>query len=259
MIGKKESLNTVFRIETVMAAISVNGLTKIFGNLRALDNVSFTVEEGTFFGCFGPNGAGKTTLLRILSGQIPPTSGQAYVLGMDVRECPKEIRKAVGLVPEMESPPSFLTAYEFLLFVASVRGLDDPQSRIEHWMTFFDLEGERNALCKDLSKGTRQKLMLVAAFIHEPPLLFLDEPFINLDPVYQRKLREYLLKLKDGGRTIFMCSHILEIAEKLCEEVLILSRGRVRGHLKLSDIEKSGESLETVFLRCIGESDVAAP
>lgn len=242
-----------------MAAISVSGLTKLYGNLCALDDVSFSVENGTFFGCFGPNGAGKTTLLRILSGQIMPTSGQVCVLGMDVRKSPKEIRKAVGLVPEMESPPSFLTTYEFLHFVAHVRGLNDPQSAIERWMDFFDLEEERNVLCKDLSKGTRQKLMLAAAFIHEPPLLFLDEPFINLDPIYQRKLRDYLLKLRDTGRTIFMCSHILEIAEKLCEEILILGRGRVRGRFKLSDIEKSGETLETVFLRCIGETNVAAP
>jgi ABC-2 type transport system ATP-binding protein len=143
--------------------------------------------------------------------------------------------------------------------VASVRGVKDASPRIARWLEFFDLEEARGMLCKDLSKGMRQKVMLAAAFLHEPDLLFLDEPFINLDPIYQRKLRDYLLRLKDEGRTIFMCSHILEIAQKLCEEILILSRGRVRGHLRVSELEAAGEDLETAFLRCVEEVHVPSP
>jgi len=237
----------------------VENLVKNFGETLALDGISFQVEKGTFFGCFGPNGAGKTTLLRILTGQLQPTSGSAHVLGMDAREEGRRIKMTVGLVPEVESPPSYLTASEFLLFVASVRGVKDAPPRIAHWLEFFDLEEAKGMLCKDLSKGMRQKVMLAAAFLHEPDLLFLDEPFINLDPIYQRKLRDYLLRLKDEGRTIFMCSHILEIAQKLCEEILILSRGRVMGHLRVSELEAAGEDLETAFLRCVEEVHAPSP
>jgi ABC-2 type transport system ATP-binding protein len=240
-----------------MSAIEVSNIVKRFGETVALDDVSFNVNEGKFFGCFGPNGAGKTTLLRILTGQLKPTVGMAKVLGLDVRSQGKDIKKAIGLVPEVESPPSYLTASEFLYFVGKIRALDDIDHRIDKWLDFFDLDEARGKLCKDLSKGMRQKVMLAAAFIHEPKLLFLDEPFINLDPLYQRKLRDYLLDLRDNGRTIFMCSHILEIAERLCEEVVILDRGKIMGYMSIAEMKESGDTLETVFLRCVGRDGVA--
>jgi len=242
-----------------MPAIDVDNIRKSFENTTALDGVSFQVNEGTFFGCFGPNGAGKTTLLRILTGQLLPTSGKANVLGMDASTNAKDIKKAIGLVPEVESPPSYLTAREFLLFVGELRGVEDIEQRIENWLDFFDLHEASGTLCKDLSKGMRQKVMLAAAFIHEPRLIFLDEPFINLDPIYQRKLRDYLLGLRDEGRTIFLCSHILEIAERLCEEVAILSRGRMVQQMTIEEMRSRGESLEGVFLRYVGGQDVISP
>jgi len=240
-----------------MSAIEVSNIIKRFGETAALDDVSFKVNEGKFFGCFGPNGAGKTTLLRILTGQLKPTFGTAEVLGLDVRSQGKEIKKAIGLVPEVESPPSYLTTSEFLYFVGKIRAVEDIDGRIDKWLDFFDLTEARGKLCKDLSKGMRQKVMLAAAFIHEPRLLFLDEPFINLDPLYQRKLRDYLLGLRDNGRTIFMCSHILEIAERLCEEVVILDRGKIMGHMSMAEMREKGDTLETVFLRCVGRDAVA--
>ncbi len=242
-----------------MSAIEVSNIVKRFGETTALEGISFQVRKGTFFGCFGPNGAGKTTLLRILTGQLLPTLGDATVLGMDTRTQGREIKQAVGLVPEVESPPSYLTAREFLLFVGEIRGIEDIDSRIRRWLDFFDLNEAGGTLCKDLSKGMRQKIMLAAAFIHEPELLFLDEPFINLDPIYQRKLRDYLLGLRDEGRTIFLCSHILEIAERLCEEVIILSRGRIKRQMTIAGMRSSGESLESLFLSCVGGEDVDSP
>ena len=176
-----------------MDVIAVDKLVKRYGDKLALDGVSLAVKEGTFFGCFGPNGAGKSTLLRILTGQIQPTSGQATVLGLDCRTQGIEIKKLVGIVPEVESPPSYLTASEFLCFAGRLRGVEDLEKKVDRWLDFFDLQEARGTLCRDLSKGMRQKVMLASAFIHEPKLLFLDEPFINLDPIYQRKLREYLL------------------------------------------------------------------
>jgi ABC-2 type transport system ATP-binding protein len=235
-----------------MSAIMVRNLRKRYSTVNALDDVTFTVPKGTFFGCFGPNGAGKSTLLKILTGQIPQTSGEAQVLGLDVRDHGIQVRAKVGIVPEVESPPSYLTAHEFLYFVAEVRKVDDVEERIDRWLRFFDLQETKGTLCKDLSKGMRQKVMLSAAFIHEPELLFLDEPFVNLDPIYQHKLREYLLELRGQGRTIFLCSHILEMAQKLCQEMVIINRGKVIARGGVAELTAK-EDLETLFLRTVGE------
>lgn len=235
-----------------MPAIMVRNLRKSYSTVNALDDVTFTVPKGTFFGCFGPNGAGKSTLLKILTGQIPQTSGEAQVLGLDVKDHGIQVREKVGIVPEVESPPSYLTAYEFLYFVGEVRKVDDVEGRIDRWLKFFDLQETKGTLCKDLSKGMRQKVMLSAAFIHEPELLFLDEPFVNLDPIYQHKLREYLLELRGQGRTIFLCSHILEMAQKLCQEMIIINRGKVIASGGVAELTAK-EDLETLFLRTVGE------
>lgn len=235
-----------------MAAIEVRDLRKRFSAVNALDGITFSVQEGTFFGCFGPNGAGKSTLLKVLTGQIEPTEGAARVLEMDVRGNGIRVREQVGIVPEVESPPSYLTAYEFLYFVAEIRKIDDIDGRVKRWIEFFDLEGTRGTLCKDLSKGTRQKVMLSAAFMHEPKVLFLDEPFVNLDPIYQHKLREYLLELRDEGRTIFLCSHILEMAQKLCQEMIILNHGRIVASGGVAELTEK-EDLESLFLRMVND------
>ncbi|TLZ48623.1 MAG: ABC transporter ATP-binding protein [Methanobacteriota archaeon] len=235
-----------------MAAVEVRDLTKFFGSKPALRGVTLAVEEGEFFGLFGPNGAGKTTFLKILTGQLAPTKGDARVLGVDVVADPMAVKRAVGIVPEVESPPSYLTSFEYLYFVSRVRNLADPESRIARWLDFFDLEGVRHTICKDLSKGTRQKLMLAAAFLHEPKLLFLDEPFINLDPIYQRRVKDYLAEYVGDGRTVFMCSHLLDIAEKLCDRVGILSDGQLVALGATADVRGPERDLESAFLKLVG-------
>jgi ABC-2 type transport system ATP-binding protein len=242
-----------------MKAIEVRGLSKSYGDKLALDSVTFEVEEGTFFGCFGPNGAGKSTLLRLLTGQIQPSAGQATVLGIDCATQGLEVKRSIGIVPEVESPPSYLTAWEFLYFTGKVRKVDDLEKRIDRWLDFFDLQEARGTLCRDLSKGMRQKVMLASAFIHEPKLLFLDEAFINLDPIFQKRLRDYLLKLRSEGRTIFLCSHILEIAQRLCQEVIVLDKGRLVARELMSDLQGRNESLEQLFMRLVGEGDTDRP
>jgi ABC-2 type transport system ATP-binding protein len=238
-----------------MKAIEVRGLSKSYGDKLALDSVTFEVEEGTFFGCFGPNGAGKSTLLRLLTGQIQPSAGQASVLGIDCATQSLEVKRRIGIVPEVESPPSYLTAWEFLYFTGKVRKVDDLEKRIDQWLDFFELQEARGTLCRDLSKGMRQKVMLASAFIHEPKLLFLDEAFINLDPIFQKRLRDYLLQLRSEGRTIFLCSHILEIAQRLCQEVIVLDKGRLVARDTMSALQERNESLEQLFLRLVGEGD----
>ena len=139
------------------------------------------------------------------------------------------------------------------------RQVEEVDRKVERWLDFFDLQEARGTLCRDLSKGMRQKVMLASAFIHEPKLLFLDEPFINLDPIYQRKLREYLLGLRSEGRTIFMNSHILEIAQRLCQEVIVLHRGRLVAQEQLDSLRAKGEDLEALFMRLVGGGDANAP
>lgn len=235
-----------------MAVIEGRDLVKDYGGMKALDRVSITVNEGDFFGFFGPNGAGKTTLIRILTGQLEPTSGSAAVMGVDVVKEPMRVKELIGIVPEVESPPTYLTAYEYLYFVGKVRKLDKLEDRIDKWLTFFDLGEKKGTICKDMSKGMRQKIMLASAFIHEPKLLFLDEPFINLDPIYQRQLREYLEGFVMKGGTVFMASHILEISQRLCNRLAIVNLGRVVSEGRIEDLLKKGESLEQLFLRSVG-------
>jgi ABC-2 type transport system ATP-binding protein len=235
-----------------MGVIETKDVRKDFGAIRALDAVTIEVQAGDFFGFFGPNGAGKTTLLRILTGQLEATSGDVSVLGVDALKDPIGVKDLVGIVPEVESPPTYLTGYEYLYFVGKVRGLDKLEDRIDRWLTFFDLDSKKGVICKDLSKGMRQKLMIASAFMHDPRLVFLDEPFINLDPIYQKLLREHLQEYVSNGGTIFMCSHILEISEKLCNRIAIVDSGKVVAQGSKDDLIDKGDSLEKYFLRIIG-------
>jgi ABC-2 type transport system ATP-binding protein len=235
-----------------MALIDVTDISKAYGDFYALKNIDLKIESGEFFGFFGPNGAGKTTLLRILSGQLEPTKGSATVLGIDVKEKPIEIKKAIGIVPEVESPPSYLTGKEYLHFVGRVRNVEDLENKIDYWLDFFNLKEKEDVICRDLSKGMRQKLMLASAFIHKPKLLFLDEPFINLDPLYQRKAKDYLINYTKNGGTVFMCTHILEIAEKICTRVAIINDGKILAKGKINDLKnQENEDLENIFLRLV--------
>ncbi|MDP6155758.1 MAG: ABC transporter ATP-binding protein [Candidatus Thermoplasmatota archaeon] len=233
------------------SVIEVSKVQKKFNKFQALDNVSFKVKKGEFFGCFGPNGAGKTTLIRILTGQLPRTGGHVRVLGIDPSKNPVDVKKRIGIVPESESPPSFLTGWEYLYFVAHIRQLPNIESKIKHWLEFFDMTGRESTICKDLSKGMRQKLMLSAALIHEPELLILDEPLINLDPIYQRRVKDHLRGYAKK-MTVFMCTHILEAAEKLCGNSVILNKGKIVGRGKIAQLRaKESENLEDIFLRLV--------
>ncbi len=238
--------------EPVVKAV---GLAKRFGSFIALHPLDVTVHSGEFFGVFGPNGAGKSTFIRLLTGQIPPSRGGASVLGIDPVSDSRLLKANIGIVPESESPPSFLTAHEFLTMVARLRDLPEIDEIVGHWLDFFGITDRAKTLCKDLSKGQRQKLMLSAALMHQPRLLFLDEPFVNLDPLYQRKSRELLVDYVAAGGTIFLCSHILEIAERLCTRFAVIDEGRVLAHGTFEEIRNTGEwTLEDVFIRLVSES-----
>ena len=191
----------------------------------------------------------------MLTGQLRPSKGQIEILGINAVKQPQKLKANIGIVPESESPPSYLTPVEFLQFVAKLRDVENHKHEVEYWLDWFGLEEKRNTMCKDLSKGQRQKVMLASAFIHKPKLLFLDEPFANLDPIYQRKCREWLLKhVKEGG-TIFLCSHVLEMAERMCNRMAIINDGKVLAAGTVRGLkENNDETLEDVFIRLVGKS-----
>lgn len=218
-------------------AIKAVKLVKKFGDVKALNGLDLSVRKGVFYGLLGPNGSGKTTTVRILSGQIKPTSGKAYVLGIDVSNYIK-VRENIGLVPEEEYPPSFLTPLEYLKFVCKVRKIENPEEKINFWLEFLDFENYKNVLVKDLSRGTKQKLMLAQAFIHEPKVIFLDEPFINIDPIIQRKFKKFIRDYVEKGNTILFCTHILSLAKEVCDEVGIMKDGRIVKEVKAKSCEK---------------------
>lgn len=231
--------------------IQARNLTKEFGKLRAVDNVSLSIKKGELFTLLGPNGSGKTTMVRLLTGQIKPTKGRAKVLGIDVIKNPIEVRKFVGIVPEQESPPSFLTAEEYLHFVARIRNLNNIEERCKKWFEFLEFEEEKDILCKDLSRGTRQKLMIAQAFLHNPSLVFIDEPLINLDPIIQRKIKDYLINFVRRGGTIFLCTHVLSIAEEISTRIGIIHKGRIIYEGSMKELKRRRKKLEDFFIKLI--------
>lgn len=235
--------------------IETRGLTKNFGKLRAVDNVSFSITEGELFGLLGPNGSGKTTMIKLLTGQLKSTKGRARVLGIDVIKEPVKVRELVGIIPEQETPPSFLTAEEYLHFVGNIRKMDKEsiKAKADDWFDLLEFEDQRDVLCKDLSRGTRQKLMFAQAFIHEPRLAFIDEPVINLDPIIQRKVKDYLLSFIKNNGTIFFSTHVLEIAEEICTSIGILDKGRIIYKGPMKSLKKKRQRLDNFFLKLVGD------
>jgi ABC-2 type transport system ATP-binding protein len=234
-----------------MAVIKIHNLTKKFGDVLAVDNVTLSIDEGQLFGLLGPNGSGKTTMIKMLTGQIKPTNGTAEILDIDVLNDPIKVRAHVGIIPEQETPPSFLTAEEYLEFVGNIRKLNNIQNVSEQWFKMLDFEDQKNALCKDLSRGTRQKLMVAQAFLHEPRIAFIDEPLINLDPIIQRTLKDFLLGYIQKGNTVFFSTHVLEIAEEICTHIGIIDKGRLLHHGPITELKKKKQHLEEFFLKLV--------
>jgi len=231
--------------------LEARDLTKVYGDVKAVDQITLSVEEGALFGLLGPNGSGKTTMIKMLTGQVRPTSGSATVLGLDVGKDPVGVRNLVGIIPEQETPPSFLTSMEYLAFVGAVRKIPDLETKADWWFDFLDFRDKKNVLCKDLSRGTRQKLMFAQAFIHEPALALIDEPLINFDPIMQDLVKDYLAGYVKKGKTIFLSTHILEVAEEICSGFAILHKGQLLHTGPVADLTGRGEHLPQFFLSLV--------
>ncbi|MCJ7742212.1 MAG: ABC transporter ATP-binding protein [Methanoregula sp.] len=231
--------------------LEAKNLTKRYGDVIAVDNVSLAVEKGALFGLLGPNGSGKTTMIKMLTGQTRPTGGSATVLGLDVVQDPIGVRERVGIIPEQETPPSFLTATEYLDFVGEVRKIQDVGKKADWWFDFLEFGEKRDVLCKDLSRGTRQKLMFTQAFLHQPALALIDEPLINFDPIMQRKVKDYLADYARRGNTIFISTHILGIAEEICSGFAILHKGKLLHTGTVADLAAQQQHLDDFFLALV--------
>jgi ABC-2 type transport system ATP-binding protein len=208
--------------------IETAGLTRWFNGIPAVDGLDLKVGEGEIFGLLGPNGAGKTTTVRMLACLIRPTSGYAYVCGCDVwnKKETREIRKNVGMLTETSGFYDGLSVYKNLFFYSDMYHVKRQKAKenIDHYLKLFDLYGSRDSSIGGFSKGMRQKLALIRCLVHEPRLLFLDEPTSGLDPESARTVRAFIKQLKKEGRTILLCTHNLDEAERLCDHIGILNK-----------------------------------
>jgi len=236
-------------------AIETTQLTREFGTVRAVDQVSLRVERGQFYGFLGPNGAGKSTTIKMLTGLLSPSGGTIRLLGeaMDDPSRVLEVKRRIGVVPENLALFDHLTAREHLTFVGRMYGLprDIIRTRTDELLAMMDLAHDERKLTLDYSHGMRKKLALAAALIPNPDLLFLDEPFEGVDAVASRTLREMLLQVVSRGATVFLTSHVLEIVERLCTDVGIIAHGRLVYQGTMTELRQSG-TLEERFLDVVG-------
>ena len=243
-------------------AIVLERLTKVFRQTTAVDALSFRVARGRFFGFLGPNGAGKSTTIKMLTGLLRPTSGDAVIEGVRLSEDLLAIKRSIGVLPEELPLYERLTGEEHLLFAARMHGLGRPEARrrTEELLEFLSLAEERGKLVVDYSQGMRKKLALAGALVHGPQVLFLDEPLNGIDPVSGRVVSDLLRRLTARGVTIFFTSHVLDVVERLCDEVAVIDRGRIVAQGTLDAIRAQREmgdnaSLEDVFLKLV-QADV---
>jgi len=219
--------------------IAINGLTKIYGTIRAVDGITFRVAKGEVFGLLGPNGAGKTTAIRMLTTLSRPDAGNCAIDGFDVVLNPMEIRKRIGIVPQENNLDRELTAFENLLIYAMLHRVSDRSGRMEQNLRMVDLWDRRDTMVTRFSGGMQRRLLLARALLPEPKVLFLDEPSIGLDPQIRRQMWDVIRKTRIEGRTVVITTHYIEEAEALCDRVGILRKGRLiavdsPGHLKSS-------------------------
>lgn len=241
------------------ALLEARGLMKSFGNVLAVDGINLTAQAGEIFGLLGPNGAGKTTTIRICTGLLRPDGGTVTIAGVDLLRDPRATKRSIGYVPDEPYLYDRLTAREFVTFMARLYGETDRlQERTDDLLQYFGLIDAADDLIGGYSHGMRQKTALCGMLIHQPRLLFLDEPTVGLDPRSARLLKDTLRSLAGEGRGIVLTTHILEIAQALCDRVAILNDGRIvaEGTLaQLREMVRAGESLEDIFLQLTGEGE----
>lgn len=233
--------------------IKIENITKTYNKtFVAVDNISFRVEPGTIVGFIGPNGAGKTTTLNMITGILKQDTGDIYINGINTLEDPIESKKQFGFVPD--SPDSFLKlkGIEYLNFVANVYGIDQETKiqRIEYYTKLLDIEDALSDRIGSYSHGMRQKIMVIGTLIHDPNILILDEPLTGLDPKSSYNLKAIMKKRTEEGKSVLFSTHVLEVAEKLCDQIVIINKGTIlyQGTLEALKAKHPDLSLEEIFL-----------
>jgi len=242
-----------------MNIIEVTNLTKHYGDRAAVDDVSFSVEEGEIFGILGPNGAGKTTTLKMLATLLPPSAGDAEIGGISVRRQPDAVRRVIGYMPDNFGVYDDMRVWEYLDFFGRCYGLPASRRRqmIADLLELVDLVAKRDAYVQDLSRGMQQRLCLAHALVHDPQVLLLDEPASGLDPRARVELRELLRELRSLGKTIVISSHILPDLEELCTSLAIVDHGRVVASGRVEDIAQRFRIGGVYRVRLLGGDDQA--
>jgi len=233
--------------------IEVRGLTKYYGNVKAIEDVSFTVEKGEVVGFLGPNGAGKTTTMRILTAYLAPTAGTAKVAGYDVFHDSLEVRKRIGYLPETVPLYPEMTVRSYLEFMARIRGVEKVKNRVQEVMEICNVDDVADWTIGKLSKGYRQRVGLAQALLHDPEVLILDEPTIGLDPKQIIEVRELIKRLGED-HTIILSTHILPEVSQTCERVLIINEGRLVAEDTPEHLTARLEGGERVLLQVVRPS-----
>jgi len=237
-------------------------ITKFYGDKEAVKGLSFSIKAGEVVGFLGPNGAGKSTTVKMLTCLIRPTRGTATVAGFDIQRDPVEVKKRIGYVPESGALFETLSSWEYLIFIAELHHLDMKIAtpRIEEFLTLFGLWEGKDTRMQEYSKGMKQKVLVCSALLHDPEVLFLDEPLNGLDANAAFVFKEVIRRLAAQGRAVLFCSHILDVVEKICPRIIIVNEGTIIAEGTPEAIARStgGRSLEEAFSLLTGVRDVEA-
>lgn len=239
--------------------IHVENITKTYGRTVAVSALDLTVPAGELFGFIGPNGAGKTTTIRIIGGLLAPTSGKVTIDGISMAREPEKAKKRIGLIPDRPFLYEKLTGMEFLRFTADLYEIDqgNMEEKAESLLDKFSLLERAHELIEGYSHGMKQRLIMTAALLHDPPIIVVDEPMVGLDPKGIRMVRKLFRNLADGGTTIFMSTHTLKLAEEVCDRIGIIHKGKLIATGSIEDLKHAAHvgvaDLEEAFLRLTRE------
>ena len=241
--------------------IEANHLTKRYGEKTAVEDATFNVGAGEIVGFLGPNGAGKTTTLKMLTGLLPPDEGAALIAGHNIQTEPLIAKQVLAYIPDTPNLYGKLKAIEFLRFMAQLYHVpgEVAEERIKRYLDIFDLTDRAGDYLEGFSHGMQQKVAIIGGLLHAPSVIFMDEPTVGLDPRSARLIKDILIQERNEGNTVFFSTHILEIAENMCDRVIIINEGRIIADAPVRDLTKlpgRDQSLEQVFLDLTGGSDV---
>lgn len=268
MLKRKSYLTSWFvlirgvEVLTHLPAVKLAGVSKRYSDVTAVDYLDLDVKKGEIFGLLGPNGSGKSTTLKMILGLVKPDFGSVNVLGINMKDDPVAVKRKVGYVPESPRVYQFLTGLEFLDFTGDIYGMEpeEKKKRIEEFLKALDLEGREGDIISSYSEGMKQKVVIISAIMHGPGLLLLDEPLSGLDPKSARIVKDLLRELASQGVTTILSTHVLEIAQAICDRIGIMYDGRLLALGTMEELRQRAKmpssGLEDIFLKLTGTGDI---